>query len=193
MEYQRLVRKTTESGHVTELKLIRDGNEIVISSDSPNQPEKVFYFAWRKCKHPDEIIVLNPPQLCHIFKTFTTNRGSTIASICPRCTKSELDVVNCHIKKRVNTGKINYVVTDLTLFPNDMYVYECNGEITINVGTYNTLPDDLKAYCEPILYRPNAIVLRDGPLIKEKKRKLVGEIKLSSASHSESSQSDVTD
>nr|QTE03774.1 MAG: hypothetical protein [Cygnus columbianus parvoviridae sp.] len=179
MEFQRAIQKSIEiDGSRTFLRCLRlnrYGNVIDVSGDSENPAEREFYLSWKKCSHGEAVIVLNPPDLCHIHQGFEVEDGSLIANVCPKCTKATLNKVKCHNPPLTKLNQIDYLVTDLSQFPTDMNLYEDNGRYFINKGAYASLPDRLKECCDPIHYVPESIVLRHGPQTRKRQRILVSD------------------
>lgn len=179
MDFQRLIHKNTSDNerpnYLKCLRLVRNGNVIDVSGDSLYPSEREFYYSWSNCKHTEEVIVLNPPDLCHIYMSFDVKDGSTIASVCPNCTKCDLNTVRCHNKSKLKLDSTTYLVTDLSKLPGDMYVHQQDGQFYLNKAAVNVLPDELKDCVTPIHHVPEAIILRTGPQHRSRKKIRVGE------------------
>lgn len=180
MNYQRLVNNNVSlSGRpvfLKALRLIRNGGVYDISETSTNEAEREFYSEWLKCSHKNSIIVINPPNLCHIFIMFDAIDGTQIASVCPNCTKCMLNAVNCYNPlTKLKHSNYEYVVTDLTKVPKDLPVFEENNKYYVKSNIVATLSDELKQYFQVRLYEPDSIVIRAGPIAKARKRITVAE------------------
>lgn len=179
MEFQRAIQKSIDADgertFLNCLRLKRFGNVIDVSGDSENPAEREFYFQWKRCPHNEAVIVLNPPDLCHIHYGYEVEDGSLIANVCPNCTKATLNKVKCHHPPLRKLAQNDYLVTDISQFPPDMYLYKQNDRYYINKGGMAFLPSHLKQYCEPIDYVPEAIVIRHGPQTHKRQRILVAD------------------
>lgn len=179
MEYQREVKKNISTGdsvhYVNCLRLYRNDTTYDVSGDSTCDVEKAFYYKWKNCSHLNEVVVLNPPDLCHIHVAFKVKDGSLIAGVCPSCTSLELNTVDCYVKNRAKVSSHNYLVHDLSRLPKDMYVFKSGDDFTLPSPSVNILPKHLRDNFTKIPYTQESLILRHGPLPRTQTKMKVAE------------------
>lgn len=144
---------------VNVLNLVRNGKVKQVSGDSPDVNERAFYLAWKKCKHTDELVAVNPPFLCHVFDEIVSEKGVAVATVCASCFRGELDVFPTPQKKH-EQSRIHYVVTDLNVLPDDSRVLPDGDNFLVPNGVVSHLPESLRKTLKPIKQPKNAITIR---------------------------------
>ena len=160
-QYESLVEVVNgeHSFTVNVLNLIRNGKAKQVSGDSIDLNDRAFYLAWKKCKHTDELVVVNPPFLCHVFDEIVSEKGIAVATVCASCFRDELDAFPTPQKKHVQSI-VYYRVTDLNVLPEDSQVLPDGNDFLVPVGVMSHLPESLRKTLKPVRKSKEAITIR---------------------------------